>query len=182
MCDKVMSKSQMIWRIAELSEENEQLNKKIANLEYTLYKIRTALEIKFRGNVLIEKIISEIDEEVGVNHLKDSEAIEIIRKIAEQNKEIDAALKQLNRLKEFAAKNIGIRCTHLVLDECSINGENCIGVCECLNKHQAAIKDVVEFCESKIKYRMTSGDSRPTKESRIYENIIRKIDEIMKGK
>jgi len=63
-----------------------------------------------------------------------------LRFVCDTNCQIYEDQKELEKIKELF--NRTCKCKHLVLDECSLTGKNCIGINECLYKHQRILKEI----------------------------------------
>ena len=74
-----------------------------------------------------------------------------LRFACDTNCQIYEDQKELEKIKELF--NHTCKCKHLVLDECSLTGKNCIGINECLYKHQQILQEV-KGCAQDLHYSM----------------------------
>ena len=91
--------------------------------------------------------------------------------------------KQLKRKEQEFKKvqdlfNSTCKCKHLVLDECSLTGKNCIGIKECLYKHQQILQEIKEIAEEIVKTKDWLNCGYNAIKA---EQILQKINEVQNG-
>lgn len=74
-----------------------------------------------------------------------------------------------------------LKCKSLVLNECSLTGKNCIGIKECLYKHQLTL---IEIRKIALESCLCCGECKSefsTKSYCDFNEIIQKTNEVLNG-